>query len=584
MIDMFRLPRLLGSVTSRGGVLGSLLILSLTGCGGSESETTVEPTPSASGLPRDHSQDPPGSAISGGVDWRHDQRLRGLLGSCAQKGHFNRDTSDMLPVLVEKLQASQQSVLRHVREELALLGEPALKELARVVRRGYSDRHKSHGIVNALGVFRMSDDGGGPTALDLYRECLGHPQETIRMAAIKALTDHAGTGLYDEIQAQLGLSRGPVRMTILEALLLADRERTIELAFEFLETGTNSDLHDSCARIISSAATPEIARRVVPLLMEESRGPILAFLSATLEKLPAEESQPLALIEEMLKSDAVGVRADGFSALADTTRLDLMVQVLRDDPHPEMQGRALALLADKPETPEILNAMVEAMNSDDRKLQESALTILLGKGDERAADNVLELMGGFLGDLEIAIRAVKGSWDANPGLDERALTVLKARYFDRSGEELKRREAWIQAISQIPGPESTAFLLERANAEVGEVKGHTAHSFFVLEASNTGPGGYDLLRDAWRAEEDTRKRFSLLWAATIGHEETTRDFLIEVLQADRSFPHERLWVAERLAQEGPASLVAPIIKRTNLRMKHPVFRPAMNCLLWRWYG
>jgi hypothetical protein len=80
------------------------------------------------------------------------------------------------------------------------------------------------------------------------------------------------------------------------------------------------------------------------------------------------------------------------------------------------------------------------------------------------------------------------------------------------------------------------------------------------------------------------RRFDLLWAGTVGHDDATREFLIEALQAERTLPHERLWVAERLAQEGPASRVAPLIKRATLRMNHPDFRPSMECLLWRWFG
>jgi hypothetical protein len=80
------------------------------------------------------------------------------------------------------------------------------------------------------------------------------------------------------------------------------------------------------------------------------------------------------------------------------------------------------------------------------------------------------------------------------------------------------------------------------------------------------------------------RRLDLLWAATVANDALTAGTLREVLQGERGAPHERLFAAERLAQNGPASEVAPLIKRATLRESDPIFRPAMNCLLWRWYG
>ncbi len=582
MLDKPRFPRSIRALILPSQTQSLLLLLALASCG----DSAEAPLDAEGAVPKVEfrAPDPPGTAISAGVDWKHDQRLQGLLGDCYGKGHFNRDTSDMLHVLVEKLLNSEQSVLRHIREELAKIGEPALLELARVIRRGYSDRHASHDIVNAIGVFRMSEAGGGPTAMEVYKLCLGHPQESIRIATVRALTDHPGPVLYEDLLSQLPLYRGNARQELLKALYTANPARLAETALEFLLSGENPDLHDACARIIAHEATPELAVRVLPLMMRVTDRQVLAFLAASLEQLPEGGNEAMGLIDEMLKNEDVGIRADGFSALQETNRTDWALRMLRDDPHPDMRGRALTYLSEKPETPQILNGMLEALNSEHRPLRESALKLLLARGNERAADTALELWGGGVRDLELASRAAQGNWEANPELGERALKVLVARYANRADAELSKREGWVQAIAQIPGPESTAFLLERANQEDGIIKGHSAHSFFTLEASNTGPRGHALLREAWRSEEDTQRRFNLLWASGISHDQATHDFLIEVLQAERSHPHERVWVAERLAQEGPASQVAPLLKRANMRMRHAVFRPAMECLLWRWYG
>ena len=60
--------------------------------------------------------------------------------------------------------------------------------------------------------------------------------------------------------------------------------------------------------------------------------------------------------------------------------------------------------------------------------------------------------------------------------------------------------------------------------------------------------------------------------------------LFEAALREDVTPYEILVAADYLVRLGPASEVAPILKRVALRLEHPEVRPALQCLLWRFYG
>lgn len=565
------------------GALSLGLTCFISGCS-SDAESVPQPDVQDDGA--EMVQQGQGSASLGtdpAVDWTKDDRLRTIAVKCYGKGHFNRDTSDMLPVLVAKLQSSQRNVLRNVREELAELGEPALVELERLIRRIYGDRHSSPVIVNALGVFSLSADGGGKTGRAVFKNCLGHPVETIRIATVRAMARHSVPELFDDLVVQLPVLGPSSRIEVLGAMYKSDPERTRELVLGWITNSEFVELHDAGASILAETKDPDLARRIGAILPQIQSQSMLALLSVPQQFIEGGDGS-LAMIEAMLSNESPQVRANALQALSITTRFDWILRVMQEDPVGDLRLAALNMLEPLPATEEIDKALVHALQDDLLSVREAALVALLKRGNETAADTAIELWSGGLNKMGTVTRAMMGNWDANPGMSLRVLKLLSAQYKERLGLDLSKSEAWVQAISQIPGPESTTFLLGEARSREGSIKGYSAHRFFTLQCSNTGPRGFEVLREAWRHETDGERRFDLLWAGSVGHDDGTREFLIEVLTAEQALPHERLWVAERLAQEGPASLVAPLIKRATLRMNHPDFRPSMECLLWRWFG
>jgi hypothetical protein len=118
----------------------------------------------------------------------------------------------------------------------------------------------------------------------------------------------------------------------------------------------------------------------------------------------------------------------------------------------------------------------------------------------------------------------------------------------------------------------------------GFIKGLDSFRWLVGQVWNTGPVGHGLLRDQLLIEEDPFRRLSLIEFVWQDHSDTSRDLLLEMLEEDHRHPFERLYLADRCTRLGPASRVASVIKRVYLELTHIQVRPALQCMLWIWYG
>ena len=528
-------------------------------------------------------EDEPAPATPATKDWTKDDRLVEFLSPCGGLGRFAGDTSEMLPVLVRKLQNSQLNVLRNVREELARAGQPAVVELERVVRELYTDPHGSHTIVNALGVLELSDEGGCPEGLRTLSYCLEHPQETVRSAAILALARHAAPEHYDDLTSLLRIHGEATRGTIFTALHVADSGRFEADLARWMAAGEYPGQWARGARLVASSADQKTSERFAEIALVLPDLEARAFLLAVVS-----ESGGGAALESLLTlldDPDPQLRAFALAALEYTDEREPVVKVLAEDPVPALRSMAASLLGPHAAEKRVRDALFAGVSDANSDVRLSCMLLLQKAGDSATADYVLTLLDGPRPDLELAHRACRDAWEHHPGLPERALAILARRHEEIAEQPLAEREFLVQAIASVPGTASARLVLEIARAAADE-KIHRMSGFrwVAMQAGNAGPEGHQVLMAAWREEADPERRMDLLWPATGGHDDATREFLIEVLQAGRTLPHERLYVAERLAEEGPASEVARLIKRAALRMGDPVFRPAMECLLWRWYG
>lgn len=520
---------------------------------------------------------PPAAAAP---DWSQDDRFQALLVDCPQGSYFDRDTSDLLPILVGKLAHGQRDVLHAVRSDLAALGQAAVPELERLAAQHFAQRDGVHVIQNVLGVLWLSDAPGARAVLANY---LAHPAETVRSQAIRGLCKHASPAEFDALLAVLPITPGAVRPTLVEALQSADPRRLEQTFAGWIEGGAERDLWSGAARLVLAKADARSAELLGPLEQRVSepqvRTPLLGILArggdgAALEELLAEFEDPdpqrrrLAL--ETL--ELVG------------GHLDQVGRILRADVDPTLRVMAASLLGPQAAQPNVQGWLRVALDDASPEVRQTALAALLGVGDAQAADRVLALLGRARQEMQMALFAVRENWDANPGLAEAALAALDRRQQDEASLANRDRRYLIQAIGLVPGRASAELLLELGRRGEGDLDRMSLHRFHVLHVGNTGPQGLALLRERFVADQDPARRMDYLWGATGGADEPTRQFLIEVLLAEQSSPYEKLLAADRLVRLGPGLEIAPLLKRATLRVDHPQVRVALQCLLWQWYG
>ncbi len=551
-----------------------LLLALLTGCGDGASPSDLRGTGPAG--------ERAGEQGVAGRDWSKDSRIVGLVEDCANLGTFAGDTSDLLPVLVSKLERGSMSVMHNVREELAREGAVAIPEVVRLVRRLYTEPHGSHPTVNALGVLQLSEAGSQPEALELMRDCLGHPQSTVQAAAVQALGRHADAAAYDDLLSLMRVSHDTMRNGLIIALHHADERRFERELAQWIRTEQYPGQWEFAARLVARTANEDTGALYAEIAADVAAPVARAFLLSTL--VGREGSRAEELLVELLDDPDSRIRGYGLAALEYTDLTALAAKVLRNDEAPSLRAMSVGLLAAHIDEPASRAALRDGLNDEDEGVRGGCLAALLAAGDEAAADFAISYLRGPQRDLQTAVSALTDNWEANPGLAQRVFDTLTALIEERAAQPLAELTAYYQALGQIPGPASTEYLLQAARKEGGTHQSMSAHRWLTIHASNTGAIGRAVLAQAWSDEADLERRMDYLWAATVGHDAQTSAFLKQVLMAERSAPHERLYVADRLAHEGPAAEVAPLIKRAMMRMSDPIMRPAMNCLLWRWYG
>jgi hypothetical protein len=187
-------------------------------------------------------------------------------------------------------------------------------------------------------------------------------------------------------------------------------------------------------------------------------------------------------------------------------------------------------------------------------------------------------------DFEQAITSLRDAWKKAPEFASRTLELLERLRTGEAGGLRVDAPSVDRAIAQLPLVDAARFLYDAAKRTPGEIDGIAAHRWFLIQASNTGAAGRAWLRDRWSEEADPTWRVDIAAACAADRDATSLGFLLRVVDDERTTPLEVLHAANLLVHQGPASEVAPRLKRVALRIDDPKVRPALNCLLWQWYG
>jgi hypothetical protein len=433
-------------------------------------------------------------------------------------------------------------------------------------------------LSNAFAVLMLMED---PAAHDLCVRGLEHPQESVRLAAIRALSRHPDPRDYDRLVALLPLSGWETQIELSKAFFASDRARAEDDFCRWYAEGKFLATRIPLAPEMATTTRPETLaalRALLPKATAEHSFYFRAALAASgdeaeLERLKKElrEGQP--------QERTMAVQALNLAGLA----LEL-VPVLATEP--EVARRALIAqhLTPRAGEPAVRAALQRGLSDTAREVRKLCLGALVAQGDPQGEAVGLELLQGEKADLEDALHAFRERWKEDEALARRSFAVLAAL---RTGELRPLRvepRALDRAIALVPLREAAELLYAEA-LEPGEpIAGVSRHRWYAQMIGNTGRPGAALLRERWRTEADPVRRIDLFTSAVYELDDEAREFLVAVLEDERTTPCEALLVAADLCRRGPSARMAPLLKRHALRIDDPAVRPALNALLWRWYG
>ena len=533
------------------------------------------------------SRDPGTGAVGAGIDPDRglpppgiceDDRVDYLLASPVRTEPFLADTADMIPVLVSKLGFGQQDPMIAAKTELARLGAAALPELARFIEAQMNDANGGGRLTNAFGALTLMAD---PGAHALLARGLDHPQESVRIAAMRGLVKHPASADYDRILAQVSLSNVETQRVIAEALAAADPARAQNDLLDWMEARRFQPACEVLLPRLCEARRPELLPRIHALLANAPPEPA-AWLRAAVAANG--DLEALAALRTTLRDGTGPERTLAVQALHRAGLGAECAVVLESDPEASRRALAAQNLSACTHEPAVRTALQRGLADPVREVRKLCLGTLVQTGDANAIDTAVQMLGGDRVDLEDAVLALREAWQRDAALAQRSFDRLAALRRGEAGPARVEVRALDRAISLLP-LDAAAELLYAAALEPGApISGVTRHRWYAQMIGNAGAPGARFLQERWKTEPDPVRRLDLFASAIYAQDDAARDLLVAVLDDPRTTPCEGLYAADKLCHFGPAERMAPILKRYALRIADPRTRPALNDLLWRWYG
>lgn len=506
-----------------------------------------------------------------------DDRVGPLVYDCPFGRAFAEPTVDMVEVLVSKLEMGTREPLMAAKQELARIGAPAIPAMRALFDRAYQNPWK-HGVVeNVLAACTLMEE---PLGLDMLRYALGHPQESVRQSALRGLGLHGSPEDYDLVQGWLPMVQSPqLRAFYASCMGTLDPERLgADLAL-WLAGGLQEDLYPHVMGAVLKVRDPETAQKL-KVLAGDRDDVWTSMLYGPAAVLGDQEA--LDAIHRDLQNEEPILRQYAIQTLG-AIGFGLDAALLFNDPHTGIRAVVAQILVDSDPSEEIDAWLRDGIDDQDERVRELCLGALAGRKDDLAVAHCLALLEGNPVDRALGIRCLRKPLKEDPVLADRAVArLLPLIEFASSGGTVPVE--LLQTLAQVPARTSALYLMDLAVGTSGFIKGLDSFRWLVGQVWNTGPVGHGLLRDQLLIEEDPFRRLSLIEFVWQDHSDTSRDLLLEMLEEDHRHPFERLYLADRCTRLGPASRVASVIKRVYLELTHIQVRPALQCMLWIWYG
>ncbi|MCP3915649.1 MAG: HEAT repeat domain-containing protein [bacterium] len=511
--------------------------------------------------------------------YRDDGRVSILIYDCPFGRMYDADTTQMNSILVSKMETGHRDPIRRFKQELADIGEAVVPELDRLYDRSYQHRFRAGVLQNVLDVCAMMK---GPWGISIVRKGFAHPKESVRLSALDGLRFHGGPEDYESVALMLPFaSSAKILADYGGALEALDKDRFYADLVQWLEDGEYSEMWPYAAPGVTQVTDSELVARFHAVALLRG-GTIRPFLIAP----AARDGQEGALNElrGMLADVNPSVVRWGIDALGRVGLESELYELFRDHEDAGLRGLAAHKIAEAKDNPETTEWLLEGLSSDmDPDVREVCMAELVARGSERALRQAYALLAGTLPDREAAMRALRKGWEINPESPAEAYGILSRVLAERYHNE-SERVALLQQIGLVPARECAEFLMDFALTHEGAVKGRDLHRWICGQVYNTGPAGRAILDERLAVETDPFRRLDLLSYIWQDHEDESRDILLAILTDPTKDEYERLYAADRLIRIGPASEIAPVLKRVYLDSTHRYVRPAYQCMLWTWYG
>jgi len=527
------------------------------------------------------SHTPPVAAVDPLALVRADRRVSELLGACPQSGFYDRDLSDPVPLLLEKLERGRPDPLKRAKEELGMLDARAFPLLANAFHSYYTDPMRSPFLENTVDALAF---GSSDEAHELLLEALQHPQESVRSKALDGLARHARPADFELLAERLAIETRELRRQSVAALFQADETRAEALFLDFMARGEQRELWSAAAPRYAQTHDPVIASRCAELF--PSLEPVLGVHLAAGAALQG-EGVALAFLRQETRADEPQRRLAAVNALQRAGLLDELQHSLLEDPSTEVRAIAAAALGLQALDDSRRTWLRSALNDASPVVQTEALKSLCAQGDPEGLARALAQLGGDAGQLQPALQALREPMRKQRELAHTAYECLLQRHALEDHRPIQQRTATFKAMGQVPLREAAEFLRHIGlGAGAEKIESLRAHDWLMIQAANTDVEGRSYLAEELAGERDPLLRLDLIDALGSARDELARTTLSAVAENPANAPLERLFAASALIKIGPSWEVAPRLKRVAYAMQGPQeaeARAALQCLLWMWY-
>ncbi len=513
---------------------------------------------------------------------RSDRRIAELLEPCVHNGFYDRDLSDPVPYLIEKLERGRPEPLKRAKEELGQLGERSVEALTRFFDRNYADAMRAPYAENAVDAAAFSRTDA---AHELLLRAFLHPHESLRSKALDGLRQQARPGDFDLLRDRLPGETGQMRRAIVGALFAIDAARAESLFLDWIARGEERALWALAGANFPVSRREDSARRSAELFAQ-LEPPLAVQLAASAARTG--DGPALGYLRSELQGEDLSRRVAAVTAAGAAGLADELEKPLLEDPSDEVRALAAGWIA---AAGELVGARATWLRSalDDQSLvvQGEALRLLCKSGDEEALVRALAQLQGETGFLQNALQALREPVKRDRALAVRAFERLQERHRLEEHRPVQQRTATFKAIGLLPLREAAVFLRTLGVAAEGQrIESLRAHEWLMIQGANTGQEGRRFLYEELPREDDPLRRLDLLDAVGSNRDELARSALLAFVEDGARTPYERLFGASLAAKVGPSWEVAPRLKRACYGMQDASeieARVALQCLLWFWY-